>query len=65
MRLLTKKAVCEKVGFSRAHVDRFTNDHEYAHYGFPKPTRIGMKVLWCETEVDEWIVWRLAQRQAS
>ena len=65
MRLLTKKEVCAKVGFSRAHVDRLTNDPAYAHYGFPKPTRIGVKVLWSEAEIDEWIVAQLARREAS
>lgn len=61
-RLLTKKLVCEKVGFSRAHVDRLTNDADYAHYGFPKPCRIGIKVLWDEREIDAWIEHWLAQR---
>ncbi|MFS4438620.1 helix-turn-helix transcriptional regulator [Paracoccaceae bacterium GXU_MW_L88] len=61
-RLLTKKAVCLKVGFSRAHIDRLANDEHYAHLGFPKPCRIGFKVLWSEQEIDEWIEAQLAQR---
>lgn len=61
-RLLTKKQVCEKVGFSRAHVDRMTNDLEYSRYGFLKPVRIGIKVLYDEAEVDDWITAWLAKR---
>lgn len=61
-RLLTKKEVCHKVGFSRAHVDRLWRDEKYAHYAFPKPVRIGFKVLWSEAEVDEWILAQLAKR---
>jgi predicted DNA-binding transcriptional regulator AlpA len=62
MRLLTKRDVCQKIGFSRAHVDRLTNDEDYAKFAFPKPTRIGYKVLWSETEVDAWIAAQLARR---
>ncbi len=61
-RLLTKKQVCEKIGFSRAHVDRLRNDEKYADLAFPKPVRIGFKVLWCETEVENWILTQLAKR---
>lgn len=60
--LLPKKAVCQKVGFSRAHVDRLTNDPDYERYGFPKPVRIGVKVLWAEHELDAWIDSWLATR---
>ena len=65
MKLLTKKQVCEKIGFSRAHVDRLTHDEKYAHLGFPKPTHVGFKVLWSEAEVDEWIEAQLAKRDRS
>ncbi len=61
-KLLPKKAVCEKVGFSRAHVDRLSNDPEYAQYNFPKSVKIGFKVFWCEDELDEWIISWLAKR---
>lgn len=64
MRLLTKKQVCDKVGVSRAYVDRLTNDRDYARYGFPKPTRIGFRVLWSEAEVHAWIEAQLAKRTA-
>lgn len=63
--LLTKKAVCEKIGFSRAHVDRFTNDPEYIRYRFPKPVRIGIRVLWPEHEIDDWIDEQLAKRPSQ
>lgn len=63
MKLLTMKQVCAKVGFSRAHINRFRSDPEYAFVGFPRPVRIGLKVLWSEDEVDDWIHKQLAKRQ--
>ncbi|MGI1661360.1 helix-turn-helix transcriptional regulator [Palleronia sp. KMU-117] len=65
MRLLTKKVVCERIGFSPAHLDRFRFDEDYAHLSFPKPVRIGFKVLWSEEEVDAWINTQLASRERS
>lgn len=62
MRLLTKKDVCKKVGFSPAHVDRFRFDKAYAYLAFPKPVRIGYKVLWSEDEMDAWIAQQLSTR---
>lgn len=62
MKLLTMKAVCAKVGFSRAHIDRFRSDPEYAHVQFPKPVRVGFKVLWSEDEIDNWIKAQLDAR---
>lgn len=64
MRLLTKKQVCAKVGYSRAHVDRLANDENYASMGFPKPCKPGFRVFWDEAEVDEWIKAQLAKRKA-
>lgn len=63
--LLTKKVVCTKIGFSRAHVDRFTNDLDYQSLQFPKPVRIGIKVLWPENEIDDWIDTQLAKRPSQ
>lgn len=63
MRLLTMKQVCERVGFCRTHVNRFRTDEAYSHLGFPKPVRIGFKVLWSEGEIDDWITAQLAKRQ--
>lgn len=62
MKLLTKKMVASKIGFSLAHLDRLRIDPAYGHLGFPKPVRIGYKVLWSEAEVDDWIVAQLATR---
>lgn len=63
--LLTKKVVCTKIGFSRAHVDRLTNDTDYQLLRFPKPVRIGVKVLWSECEIDDWIEEQLAKRPSQ
>lgn len=65
MKLLTKKAVAAKIGFCLAHLDRFRFDPAYAYLGFPQPVRIGYKVLWSESEVDDWIEAQLAKRRTS
>lgn len=54
-RLITKKEVCFKIGYGRAHLDRLVNDPAYAHYGFPRPVSGHFKRLWFEDEVDAWI----------
>lgn len=65
MRLLTKKEVAKKIGFSNAHLDRFRFDPAYVHVVFPQPVRIGYKVLWSEEEVDDWIRSQLSKRQTA
>lgn len=64
MKLLSKKAVCAKVGFSPAHLARLEYDAEYAHLGFPKRVRIGFRVFWVESEIDDWIRKQIARRDA-
>lgn len=62
MKLLSMKQVAEKVGLSRTQINRFRHDDDYSHVGFPRPTVIGVKVLFAEHEVDDWIIWWLAKR---
>lgn len=57
MRLLTKKLVRDKVGFSFAHIDRLENEGK-----FPKRVRIGHRVFWVEQELDAWIAEHVAKR---
>lgn len=64
MRLLSKKEVREKVGFSPAHIARMETEPEYAHLGFPKRVRIGFRVFWVELEIEDWIRQRIAIRDA-
>lgn len=49
-RLLSKKAVREVVGFSFAHIARMETADQ-----FPKRVRIGGRVFWVHSEVQEWI----------
>ena len=65
MRLISKKEVQHRVGFSRAHVDRMTNDPEYAHYGFPQKVQIGIRVFFVEQEIIDWIIRWIERRNAS
>jgi len=64
MKLLTMKQVCQKVGFSRAHIDWFRSDLRYVSVQFPKPVQIGFKVLWSDDELDGWIEAQLNKRQS-
>jgi prophage regulatory protein len=66
MKLLSKKEVCIRTSYSRAHVDRLSNDDDYRHLGFPKPVRLGQaRVAYVEDEIDEWILSRIALRDSS
>lgn len=50
-RLLTKKQVRDRVGFSFASIDRMEDLGE-----FPKRKRIRGRVFWRESEIDAWIL---------
>jgi prophage regulatory protein len=66
MKLLSKKEVCERTSYSRAHVDRLTNDADYSHLGFPKTVSLGQaRVAYVESEIDDWIMSRIALRDSS
>ncbi|MFG6605254.1 helix-turn-helix transcriptional regulator [Sulfitobacter sp. 1A10445] len=63
MKLLSKKAVCEKVSLSRAQIDRYANDEAYRHMGFPKPLRLGQaRVAFVEDEINSWIAAQVDKR---
>ena len=64
-RLLTKKQVKELIGFSLTHIDRLTHDPEYAHMGFPKAIKIGFRVFYRESKIQEWIASQIATSEAS
>jgi prophage regulatory protein len=58
MKLLSKKAVREKVLYSPAHIARLE-----AAGQFPKRIRLGQgRVGWLETEVDAWLQERIDAR---
>jgi len=61
MRLLSKKEVCLRTTYSRAHLDRLEADGR-----FPVRVRLGQaRVAWVEEEVNEWIAARVAERNRS
>ena len=49
-RLLSKKKLRQMIGFSFAHMARMV-----AAGTLPKPVRIGHRVFWAESEVQDWI----------
>lgn len=64
-RLISKAEVCIKTSYSRAHVDRLSNDPDYKHHGFPRRLKLGQaRVAYLESEIDEWIDRKLAERDA-
>ncbi len=65
-RLISKKQACEKTSYSRAHIDRLSNDPEYRHHGFPRTVKLGQaRVAYVESEIDDWIAKRIADRDSS
>jgi prophage regulatory protein len=61
MKLLSKKAVREKVLYSPAHIARLEQAGQ-----FPKRVRLGQgRVGWVEQEVEDWIAARIALRDAG
>lgn len=65
-RLISKREVCTKTSYSRAHIDRLSNDPDYQHHGFPRTVRLGQaRVAYLESEIDEWIERKLAERDSS
>ena len=60
MKLLPKKAVCEKIGFSFAHIDRLEDAGK-----LPKRIKVGFRVFWLDSEIDDWIKERIAERDHS
>ena len=57
LQLLPKKRVRELVGFSFAHIDRME-----AANRFPKRVRIGFRVFWVASEIEDWIRTHIRQR---
>jgi len=61
MRLLSKKQVREKVLYSPAHIQRLEDAGK-----FPKRVRLGQgRVGWVETEIDDWLLTKLRQRDTD
>lgn len=58
--LLTRKEVERRVGLSCTSI--------YAGIAagtFPKPVKVGKRSLWVETEIDQWIADRIAERDVG
>lgn len=61
MKLLSKKALREKVVYSIQHITRLEQEGK-----FPKRIRLGdNRVAWLESEVDKWIEQKLLARDRS
>jgi len=60
MKLLSKKAVRDRVCYSPQHIARLEKAGK-----FPRRVRLGQgRVAWVEEEIDQWIRERIAERDA-
>ncbi len=59
MKLLSKKEVRDRTTYSFAHIDRLEKQGL-----FPTRVRLGFRVAWVESEIDEWIRNRIFERDA-
>ena len=60
MRILRTKTVVERVGYCRSHLWRLERDGR-----FPRKIQLGPNsVGYVESEIDEWIAARVAERDA-
>lgn len=61
MRFLRRKDAANRVGLSTTHIMRLSRQDK-----FPKPVQLGdMSVAFVETEIDEWMEQRLADRDGN
>lgn len=60
MRFISKKQVRDLITLSYATIDR-----EEAAGTFPKRMRRGFRVMWVQSEVEEWMRARVAERDAK
>ena len=61
MRIIRKKSLVDKVGYSAMHISRLEKIGR-----FPKRIRLGPNAVgWVETEVDDWIKAKVAERDAE
>lgn len=65
MKLISRLSVVQKLGTSRATLDRWLNaKHKYYREDFPKPIRNGRHIFFVEEEIEQYIV-NLKRNQPS
>jgi prophage regulatory protein len=61
MRFLRINEVRERIGLGRTSIYKMVNEGT-----FPKPVRVlGKKVAWIDSEVDEWMMQRIADERGD
>ena len=63
MKLLTKRQLREKVGYSNVHIQRLIEANR-----FPAPLKPEGKMgrsLWLESEIDDWIMQKVIERDSQ
>jgi predicted DNA-binding transcriptional regulator AlpA len=62
MKLLTKKQLKEKVGYSNQHIDRLEKEKRFPQR--VKPFGLNGRAFWVDEEVDDWITQRIIERDS-
>ena len=65
MRILRKPEVIAKVGYSGMHISRLEKAGKFPARIKLNPEGNGNAVGWLESEIDEWIAARVAERDAA
>ena len=61
LRILRRPAVIEKTGLSRCTIENMRKENK-----FPQPIQLGPRNIgWIESEVDEWIMQKIEERDKS
>ena len=60
--LLTKKDVCFLLGFGLTQLDRYRFDEDYKHFKFPAWVKIGFKVYWRPSDIEDWAEAQLTKK---
>jgi len=61
MRFLRLNEVKERVGLGRTSIYKLVNENN-----FPKPVRVlGRNVAWIDSEIDEWMMQRIADERGD
>ena len=61
MRVITKKELAEKVGYSAMHISRLEKAGVFPRHIQLGPNRVG----WIEDEIDQWIKAKIAERDGQ
>lgn len=54
-KLINSEAVGEKISFSASTIENWAYGRKPAPPGFPPPVKVSNRLLWVESDLDQWI----------